>query len=493
MLYFRNGSSNSNEDNSESNSPPIGGYLYSVHVNPLILPVVSDWRTYLVNLTECLVSKAFLLRDKYNSSQYLIPEYNFLTNSIKSASPETLMFLLYAYEITKNRNYLACAKKVGFELINQNMTTNPAYFFWLYNLTKVEIFYIYGVKIADITIKEIENISIPHKEEKIYYIPWGIMNARLGPLLESYQITGNKTYLNQALRLMLGLFKYLKNNNTGLLYNSYRFSSGKLKYNEPYTRVYVPGLVITALIYLYIHTGNVKVYQILREYVHSVLTYFWVEHKAGMYIQKGNELYEESHYIQHWAYRVYVSSGKPAWPTIETNFFKLDYALFLYYMFIERNEEILQRILLDLNTSIKYDAVNSIFRHSLLDLTGLFHGQLGSIIYLITALKKFDFADYTEWIERHFLSVFTAFMKEFGIVYSIRLTNYSPGYYNPYLALTSTAYIYSMLKYVEIIIEGEHYASRSRFISNNTIKENLPFPFLYNPNVEIPSSVQLVT
>lgn len=452
---------------------------------------------YIKELVDTLFKKYVALKRYMNNDTTLFfPIYNDMSGRVEGLSIDSLSFFIYAFLVTGNYTYLTYAFRVANDiasLINDNgilrvvdingrpredapVMTNyffPILFAWLSNYSP------YYLHIAEVLTNAvikyfISPFGLPYGSvypsgkpdySAVVRIPFRTVGV-IATLSKMYEFTKNETYLHYALNVTFAIFKYLQDKKTGLLYDGYRFyvsnSSENIKIrfetHDVFQRVYSAGLLIANMIYLYRLSKNELLLNLLKRYVNSVYKYFWVNDSNGHL---------------HWAYRVYTS-GKIYWDTIETNVFKLDYALLLYHLFIERNESIVSRIITDINTTIMYDSVNYIFKHAPSREEALIYGQFGSFSYLITLLKQLGYYDFSSWFIKHVYAVFNAFMKKYGIVSSILPEKYNEtSSYSPKVTPLSTAYIYSVLYF---ITQGGIW-SKVMFV---------PAPLTYLPNVDIP-------
>jgi len=421
---------------------------------------------FIRNTTDILVQKALKLWMEHgNKSYFIFPVYNQLRNRVEAPfDTKTLPFFIYAFMSTGNYTYLKYAFRTADDIIKLNLTATPYYFAWLSqfgNKSYIE----YAKKLTNNIIKDVTPLGLPGYKNKTYRLPWDVCSGTLAPLLKMYDFTKNKTYLTIASKVISAIFKYLVNNKTGLLNDGYKIINGSVKIIDNFQRVYSAGLIISNMLYLYLLSKNQTILSLLKEYVNAVNKYFWTREEIVIEtINFGGIIYRRTKTIEHWAYRVY-SNGVKYCDNIETNFFKLDYALLLYYMYIDKNSNLLNRIFVDLNTSIAYNTENYLFGHSPINEEALVYGQFGSLGYLITFLYKLGISDFRLWFFNHTFSSINAFMKEFGFVEAVDKKVFTIDPYSTKITLWSTAYLYSTL-----------------FLINSWIS----FPLTYNPNSDLP-------
>ncbi|MEQ9715223.1 MAG: glycoside hydrolase family 76 protein [Candidatus Asgardarchaeum sp.] len=401
------------------------------------------------NTTHILVQKALKLWQEHGNKSYLIfPVYNQLKNRVKSPfDTRTLAFFIYAFMSTGNYAYLKYALRTANDIIKLNLTTNPAYFAWLFQFNRS--YMAYAKRLINNIIKDITPSGLPGYNNKTYRLPWDVCSSTLAPLIKMYEYTQNKTYLDTATNVIFSIFKYLANNKTMLLNDGYRINNSKIEIVDNFQRVYSAGLLISNMLYLYLLSKNQTLLMLLKNYVKTIIKYFWM----------GN----------HWAYRVY-SSGKIMYNYLETNFYKLDYALFLFYHYIERNSAILKIIKQSVNYALQKTRYG-LFKHASFTSDGLIYAQLGSFVYLLKFLNLEDA------ITNRTYSVVNSFLKRYGFVQAVYLEDNIYGYppykhfdiseYGPCITFYSTAYMYSSLY----------------LIANTTW---MPFPLTYDPNVDLP-------
>ena len=447
---------------------------------------IDDLEVFIRKTVDRLAYGIYLLKKRNNIARTpFFPVYNYKTHIIEGLTATSIPFYIYAFAITGNFTYLGEAMLSAIaleEYINEKGILQPfdengsikytptsgnlfypQFFAWL-SLFDPHFLDI-AKKMTDAVIKYfISEYGLPYKaiypdgkpSKDTVYLPFNVMSC-IALLSKMYEFTLNETYLSTAIKIVLSIFQYLKNPKTGLLHDSYKITNNGIEVKDNFQRVYSAGLIIGNMLYLYLLSGNEKILRLLKDYVQSVKKYFWVVDKEG---------------VSHWAYRVYVS-GNIAWDTIETNFFKLDYYLLLYYIYVERDPVLLERIITDINSTIAYNSRNYIFTHSPKDFTALIYGQLSSFVYLVTLLKRLGYADFTQWLIKHFYSVVNAFMKEYGFVKSIYVISNETSSYGPLITYHSTAYLYSMLYFTQDYPAWSHVSL-------------YPFPLTYIPNVDIP-------
>jgi len=406
---------------------------------------------YVVNLTDILASKALRLWNEYgNRSVFLIPRFNQLFNVSGGYDVTTLPFFIYAFAITGNKTYLKYAFRAADEIIKLDLEIDPAYFLWLSFFNKK--YEIYAKGLLNKQLQKITFMGLP-SGNKTYRVPWDVMHV-LSSLLKSYIFDSNKEYLYAARKIIFAIFQYLADQNTMVINDGYKLDRDRVLIVDNFQRVYSAGLLISNMLFLYLLTNDSQVLELLQKYVYAVNKYFWVG--------------------DHWAYRVY-SNGTHQSVVAETNFYKLDYALLLYHLYIEQNETILTRIINDIKYNILHNSKNYIFTHHSGVSQALVYAQLGSFIYLMKVLNsttKLD-EEVLEWMSNHINMTFKAFMKEYGLVRTILdVQNFPIDSYGPYITLYSTAYLYSLLYYF--------------YPATFWGPAEYPFPLKYDPNSDLP-------
>jgi hypothetical protein len=138
------------------------------------------------------------------------------------------------------------------------------------------------------------------------YISYG-GSVGLESLLLAYEVTSDKTYLDQVKRTILAYWE-LRDKETNLITSWVYTDTGEIK--EPYMQQYGAGIFLKVLLHYYYLTEDEDVYKIIEDYTDSVVDYFW-DGKT-------------------WNYRVDYD-GTVRSSVIEANYGKLDDALFLVY------------------------------------------------------------------------------------------------------------------------------------------------------------------
>jgi len=129
----------------------------------------------------------------------------------------------------------------------------------------------------------------------------------LESLLLAYEVTSDKTYLDQVKRTILAYWE-LRDKETNLIPSWVYTDTGEIK--EPFMQQYGAGIFLKVLLHYYYLTEDGDVYKIIEDYTDSVVEYFW-DGKT-------------------WNYRVDYD-GTVRSSVIEANYGKLDDALFLVY------------------------------------------------------------------------------------------------------------------------------------------------------------------
>jgi len=129
----------------------------------------------------------------------------------------------------------------------------------------------------------------------------------LESLLLAYEVTSDKTYLDQVKRTILAYWE-LRDKETNLIPSWVYTDTGEIK--EPFMQQYGAGIFLKVLLHYYYLTEDRDVYKIIENYTDAVVDHFW-DGKT-------------------WNYRVDYD-GKVRSDIIEANYGKLDDALFLVY------------------------------------------------------------------------------------------------------------------------------------------------------------------
>ena len=129
----------------------------------------------------------------------------------------------------------------------------------------------------------------------------------LESLLLAYEVTSDRTYLEQVKRTILAYWD-LRDKETNLIPSWVNADTSSVK--EPFMQQYGAGIFLKVLLHYYYLTEDEDVYKIIEDYTDSVVDYFW-DGKT-------------------WNYRVDYD-GTVRSSVIEANYGKLDDALFLVY------------------------------------------------------------------------------------------------------------------------------------------------------------------
>jgi len=142
--------------------------------------------------------------------------------------------------------------------------------------------------------------------DRSMYMSYG-GSVGLESLLLAYEVTSDKTYLEQTKRTILAYWD-LRDKETNLIPSWVNADTNSVK--EPFMQQYGAGIFLKVLLHYYYLTEDEDVYKIIEDYTDSVVDYFW-DGKT-------------------WNYRVDYD-GTVRSSVIEANYGKLDDALFLVY------------------------------------------------------------------------------------------------------------------------------------------------------------------
>ena len=142
--------------------------------------------------------------------------------------------------------------------------------------------------------------------DRSMYMSYG-GSVGLESLLLAYEVTSDRTYLEQTKRTILAYWD-LRDKETNLIPSWVNADTNSVK--EPFMQQYGAGIFLKVLLHYYYLTEDEDVYKIIEDYTDAVVDYFW-DGKT-------------------WNYRVDYD-GTVRSSVIEANYGKLDDALFLVY------------------------------------------------------------------------------------------------------------------------------------------------------------------
>ena len=132
-------------------------------------------------------------------------------------------------------------------------------------------------------------------------------SSGLESLLLAYEVTSDRTYLDQVKKTILAYWE-LRDKNTNLIPSKINADTKSVK--DPFMQQYGAGIFLKLLLHHYYLTEDPEIYKIIEDYTDAVVNYFW-DGKT-------------------WNYR--VNYDGTVWSdVIEGNYGKLDDALFLVY------------------------------------------------------------------------------------------------------------------------------------------------------------------
>ena len=330
--------------NNISNSDFLYGIKYLVETDIIefqsdnLEQYILDWDT-IVDDSRYSYDGSIILQKKYFDYVNYTVRYDAINNSILDESkPYLLESGIWLYQITGDEEFLTNSR-ILMDLIeekhlwysgivmnqhpfsqtlnanephsNQNILSDVA------RLALLDSNYAQLTKtIADALIEH----EINHETELFYdtvtldgkpvhrdmYMSYG-GSVSLESLLLAYEVTSDKTYLDQVKRTILAYWE-LRDKETNLIPSWVYTDTGEIK--EPFMQQYGAGIFLKVLLHYYYLTEDQSVYKIIEDYTDAIVNYFW-DGKA-------------------WNYRVDYD-GTVRSNVIEANYGKLDDALFLVY------------------------------------------------------------------------------------------------------------------------------------------------------------------
>jgi len=299
---------------------------------------ILDWDT-IVNDSKYAHDGSLRLQNKVFGDVGYTAEYNVSAGGLSDYSEPTLLESgVWLYQITGNEQFLANSRTIA-NLIEESYLynsgivmnvhpitntvnineehTNQAILCDIAKLALVDSNYTQLTKtLADAVIEH----EINHETDLFYsyvtlegepldrsmYMSYG-GSVGLESLLLAYEVTSDKTYLEQTKRTILAYWD-LRDKETNLIPSWINADTNSVK--EPFMQQYGAGIFLKVLLHYYYLTEDKDVYKIIEDYTDSVVDYFW-DGKT-------------------WNYRVDYD-GTVRSSVIEANYGKLDDALFLVY------------------------------------------------------------------------------------------------------------------------------------------------------------------
>jgi len=338
---------------------------------------ILDWDT-IVNDSKYAHDGSLRLQNKVFGDVGYTAEYNVSASGLSDYSEPTLLESgVWLYQITGNEQFLANSRTIA-NLIEESYLynsgivmnvhpitntvnineehTNQAILCDIAKLALVDSNYTQLTKtLADAVIEH----EINHETDLFYsyvtlegepldrsmYMSYG-GSVGLESLLLAYEVTSDRTYLEQTKRTILAYWD-LRDKETNLIPSWINADTNSVK--EPFMQQYGAGIFLKVLLHYYYLTEDKDVYKIIEDYTDSVVDYFW-DGKT-------------------WNYRVDYD-GTVRSSVIEANYGKLDDALFLVYdLNPTRFQKAYNLAKLDYDFSFqdKTSVVNGLVTHSVKD------------------------------------------------------------------------------------------------------------------------------
>jgi len=299
---------------------------------------ILDWDT-IVNDSKYAYDGSVRLQSKFFDYVNYTVEYNVSSSSLSDYSEPTLLESgVWLYQITGNEQFLTNSRTIA-NLIEESYLynsgivsnvhpitntvnideehTNQVILCDIAKLALVDSNYTQLTKtLADAVIEH----EINHETDLFYsyvtlegepldrsmYMSYG-GSVGLESLLLAYEVTSDRTYLEQTKRTILAYWD-LRDKETNLIPSWVNADTNSVK--EPFMQQYGAGIFLKVLLHYYYLTEDEDIYKIIEDYTDSVVDYFW-DGKT-------------------WNYRVDYD-GTVRSNVIEANYGKLDDALFLVY------------------------------------------------------------------------------------------------------------------------------------------------------------------
>jgi hypothetical protein len=299
---------------------------------------ILDWDT-IVNDSKYAYDGSVRLQSEFFDNVDYTVQYNVSTGSLSDFSEPTLLESgVWLYQITGHEQFLTNSRTIA-NLIEESYLYNSGIVMNVHPITNtvnideehtnqvilcdvaklalVDSNYTQLTKtLADAVIEH----EINHETDLFYsyvtlegepldrfmYMSYG-GSVGLESLLLAYEVTSDKTYLEQAKRTILAYWD-LRDKETNLIPSWINADTNSVK--EPFMQQYGAGIFLKVLLHYYYLTEDEDVYKIIEDYTDSVVDYFW-DGKT-------------------WNYRVDYD-GTVRSSVIEANYGKLDDALFLVY------------------------------------------------------------------------------------------------------------------------------------------------------------------
>ena len=331
-------------DDNISDSDFLYGIKYLVESNIIkfqsddIEQYILDWDT-IVSDSIYAYDGSIAMHSKFFDSVNYTVEYNISTSSIRDSSKPTLLESgVWLYQITGHEQFLDNSRSIA-NLIEESYLYNSGIVMNVHpitNVVKIDEEHTNQIILSDIAklalvdsnytqlTKTLADSVIEHEInhetdlfytfvtlegeplDKSMYMSYG-GSVGLESLLLAYEVTSDKTYLDQVKRTILAYWD-LRDKETNLIPSWVNADTNSVK--EPFMQQYGAGIFLKVLLHYYYLTEDEDIYKIIEDYTDAVVDYFW-DGKT-------------------WNYRVDYD-GKVRSSVIEANYGKLDDALFLVY------------------------------------------------------------------------------------------------------------------------------------------------------------------
>ena len=331
-------------DDNISDSDFLYGIKYLVESNIIkfqsddIEQYILDWDT-IVSDSIYAYDGSIAMHSKFFDSVNYTVEYNISTSSIRDSSKPTLLESgVWLYQITGHEQFLDNSRSIA-NLIEESYLYNSGIVMNVHpitNVVKIDEEHTNQIILSDIAklalvdsnytqlTKTLADSVIEHEInhetdlfytfvtlegeplDKSMYMSYG-GSVGLESLLLAYEVTSDKTYLDQVKRTILAYWD-LRDKETNLIPSWVNADTNSVK--EPFMQQYGAGIFLKVLLHYYYLTEDEDIYKIIEDYTDAVVDYFW-DGKT-------------------WNYRVDYD-GKIRSSVIEANYGKLDDALFLVY------------------------------------------------------------------------------------------------------------------------------------------------------------------
>ena len=331
-------------DDNISDSDFLYGIKYLVESNIIkfqsddIEQYILDWDT-IVSDSIYAYDGSIAMHSKFFDSVNYTVEYNISTSSIRDSSKPTLLESgVWLYQITGHEQFLDNSRSIA-NLIEESYLYNSGIVMNVHpitNVVKIDEEHTNQIILSDIAklalvdsnytqlTKTLADSVIEHEInhetdlfytfvtlegeplDKSMYMSYG-GSVGLESLLLAYEVTSDKTYLDQVKRTILAYWD-LRDKETNLVPSWVNADTNSVK--EPFMQQYGAGIFLKVLLHYYYLTEDEDIYKIIEDYTDAVVDYFW-DGKT-------------------WNYRVDYN-GKVRSSVIEANYGKLDDALFLVY------------------------------------------------------------------------------------------------------------------------------------------------------------------